>query len=436
MAGRGRKDMASTIPHSVRERVTSEEAGTAAKRVPRVPPIASASTDPELANRFADFLITDIQDHPDEYPKSVADLGRAAKVSATYVRFQVAKPDLIARVRAETGMTMESDGATVTLDGTPVAPRTPSGEGVTVKKDGARPDTWRVRPMSSSTDSTVDHDPNFFHYPPGFKERVRAILAADLNLWFYGETGTGKSEGFERICEEDSRKVVKASCNGESSVDDVLGHFILRGTETVWVDGALPLAMKTGAVLICEEVDAAPAEINLALQRALEVRVGRKRHFLNPRNGEEVEAQPGFLIAATANTSGGGDYSGIYAGTQTQNAAFRDRFVFIQVTYPDEPSEIKILQHRVKDFPFTIAQKAVRLANYARNAMKNGQTFTPVSTRSLLGFAQLYMAFTTGGIGERTSLRDALNATIFHKAASPSDSKALSEMAQKLFGTF
>lgn len=428
--------MASAVPASVKERVTSEEAGAAADRVSRVPPIATTGTDPELAKRFADFFISDLRDNPGEYPKSCADLGRAAGVSATYVRFQVAKPDLIARVRDELGVTISSDGARVSIGGgTPrPAPRAPRGESVTIEEGGVTKTAPRVRPTAPVAEE-VDHDPNFFYYPPGFKERVRAILAADLNPWFHGETGTGKSEGFERICEEDKRKIVKVSCNGESSVDDVLGHFILRGTETLWVDGALPLAMKTGAVLICEEVDAAPAEINLALQRALEVRAGRGRHFLNPRNGEEVVAQPGFIIAATANTTGGGDYSGIYAGTQTQNAAFRDRFVFIQVTYPDEPSEIKILQRRVKGFPFAIAQKAVRLANHARDAVKNGQIFTPVSTRSLLGFAQLYMAFTTGGIGERASLRDSLNATVFHKAASPSDSKALSEMAQKLFGT-
>jgi cobaltochelatase CobS len=435
MKGRGPKDMEAVVPASVKTRVSEEEAGAATTKVPRTPPVATKSgPDPELATRFADFFIANIRGNSGTYPKSAADLAREAGVSSTYVRFQVARPDVIARVKSETGVAMTFDRGTISLDGVP-APAGSPGTGTPVGGVGRSGGPTRpiVRPTTSVPEEEAD--PDYFYYPPGFVEHVKAIMAADLNVWFHGETGTGKSEGFERICETEAKATFKVSCNGESSVDDVLGHYVLRGTETVWIDGALPLAMKAGAVLICEEVDAAPAEVNLALQRALEVRHGNHRHFLNPRNGEEVVAAPGFSIAATANTTGGGDFSGLYAGTQTQNAAFRDRFVFMQVTYPSEPAEIKILQKRISGLPFDIARKAVQLARHARDSVKNGLIFTPVSTRSLLAFGQLYMAFKVGGIPEKAATKDALNATIFHKAASPSDAKALSEMAQRIFGT-
>ena len=435
--GKGTADIAKNVPASVVRRVEAEEAGMATGRVPRTPPISASTAEPEIAKNFADKLLAAVRDG--DLPKSLDALATETGASRTYVRFQVARPDLIKRVKDETGVDLQSDSTSVWSTGgaAPAASPAPFSPGSgTVNQAAASAATAprRVAPTAPPA-PVIEADPNYFYYAPGFVERVKAVLAAGLNPWFAGETGTGKSEGFERIVEKAEKGMEKASCNGESSIDDVLGHYTLKGTETVWVDGALPRSMKEGKILLCEEIDAAPAEVNLVLQRALESRNGRNRHFLNPRNGEEVTAKEGFLIAATANTTGGGDYSGLYAGVQTQNAAFRDRFVFFKVTYPDETAEIGILLRRIAGLSHDVAKKAVLLAKHARDAVTNGQIFTPVSTRSLLAFAQLYTAFKAGGLPEKRSIKEALDASIFHKTSSPSDATALGEMAQRVFGS-
>lgn len=274
---------------------------------------------------------------------------------------------------------------------------------------------------------------DFFNIPELRGIKLTAAINAGFNLWLVGPTGTGKSETVERLCEKMKRNTHKISCNGESSADDLLGFWTVRGGDTVWVDGALPMAMKEGALLICEEIDAAAPEVNLALQRALEVREGRAREFYNPRNGEKVEAADGFTIAATANTAGGGDHSGLYQGTQAQNAAFRDRFVFEHIDYLDEKSEINVLCIRTgvkKEF----AKKMVRMAREARQALTDGTIFTPVSTRTLLAWASMIHTLIDAGMDEGYAIRESLLSAVIYKAASPSDATALEEYAQRVFG--
>jgi cobaltochelatase CobS len=214
----------------------------------------------------------------------------------------------------------------------------------------------------------------------------------------------------------------------------LLGHYTLRGGETLWIEGALPKAMKLGLPLICEEVDAAPAEANLAMQRALEVRAGKARRFYNARNGEEVTATEGFCILATANTAGGGDHSGLYPGTQVQNSAFRDRFGFERVTYPEADVETEILIRRTGLDKF-LAEKSVEFANHARTSLKQGELLTPVSTRTLLAFATLYQDFAEEGMPQKVAAREAMLSAVIYKSANPVDEAALRELVQRIFGT-
>lgn len=425
--GRGVDGVEDEVTPATLRRVTEAEKKKARTRV-RVPAAAGktsavASDDDALVDRMLTALAKEIKESDGDFTLSVTELSEKIAISKSFLRFSLANEVKIINPLKE----LIGGSPSISFDGTKL----------TVVMD--MPDFGDEDPEPATKKSVkkvkvAAADPDFFHIDPTRLKVMKAVVDAGLNYWAVGPTGTGKSETEERFLEKIKRAFVKMSFNGESSADDLLGHFELRGTETVWCDGALPIAMKEGKVLICEEIDAAPAECNLALQRALEHRKGTTRRFYNPRNGEEIEGKEGFLIMATANTAGGGDYSGLYAGTQTQNAAFRDRFVFDYYDYLPSGVEVQVLNKRFPKLPSDIIKKVVQFAKAARNAVATGVIFTPVSTRTLCAFAELHCALRDVGMGTEKALVESLDKTIFHKSASETDSKALKEMSQRVFG--
>jgi len=435
--GRGTESVEKSVPKSVRRLVTAEEKRAAAAKVgtgmPGVAPSVSVEPESLLADKLVKFVAESIKDSDGDFILSIKDITSKTGLSSTYARFSLKDSKIIERINekvpAESHVEMNFDGNELAVLFDDVV-ETEAEEVVEITEE-----TEETEDKVKKVVATKTKPKDYFYIDPTRKKKLTAAINACLNVWAAGPTGTGKSETYERLCEILKRESIKMSFNGESSADDLLGHYTLQGTETVWVDGALPRAMKAGAVLICEEIDAAPAECNLALQRVLENRRdGKPRSFYNPRNGETVEAKPEFVVLATANTTGGGDYTGLYAGVQVQNAAFRDRFVFEYFDYLTPAMEKKVLTMRFPNMPADMADKAVKFAGYARNAVNDGTIFTPVSTRTLLAFAQLYCVFREAKMGTKKALSEALDSSIFYKSASPSDATALKEMAQRVFG--
>lgn len=71
-----------------------------------------------------------------------------------------------------------------------------------------------------------------------------------------------------------------------------------------------------------------------------------------PENGGElIVPHPMFRFAATANTNGGSDKTGLYQGTMRQNLALMDRFVLCEVTYPKPEAEEQLLEKTAPQLP-------------------------------------------------------------------------------------
>ena len=69
-----------------------------------------------------------------------------------------------------------------------------------------------------------------------------------------GPTGCGKTRFVEAMANEIGRKLVTVAGHEDMTAADLVGRFLLKGGETVWVDGQLTRAVREGGICYLDEV--------------------------------------------------------------------------------------------------------------------------------------------------------------------------------------
>ena len=72
-----------------------------------------------------------------------------------------------------------------------------------------------------------------------------------IPLLLKGPTGTGKSRFIEFMAHKLNKKLITISCHEETSSTDLIGRFIIKGAETVWLDGPLTKAVNSRSSSRC-----------------------------------------------------------------------------------------------------------------------------------------------------------------------------------------
>ena len=93
-----------------------------------------------------------------------------------------------------------------------------------------------------------------------------------LPLLLKGPTGTGKSRFVEFMAEKQQQKIYTVACHEETSSTDLIGRYIIKGAETVWIDGPMTKAVKEGAILYLDEIAEARPDIIVALHSLTDYR--------------------------------------------------------------------------------------------------------------------------------------------------------------------
>ena len=109
-----------------------------------------------------------------------------------------------------------------------------------------------------------------------------------------GETGTGKTSLAQDIASELNREFIRVNLDGGLTPAELVGRYQLKGKETVYELGIIPLAMKAGKVLILDEINSALADTLFCLHAIMEE---RPRLFI-PEIAEEITPADGFSIIA------------------------------------------------------------------------------------------------------------------------------------------
>jgi nitric oxide reductase NorQ protein len=153
----------------------------------------------------------------------------------------------------------------------------------------------------------------------GVEKHTKVMISAmklGIPMLLIGETGTGKTSLAKLVGEHLARPIVRVNLDGGATPDELIGRYQLKGSETYFELGIVPKAMKEGAILILDELNAALPDTLFALHPLLE----DPSRLLITETGEDIRPAKGFCVVATMNPSHE------YAGTKQLNAALYSRF--------------------------------------------------------------------------------------------------------------
>lgn len=197
-----------------------------------------------------------------------------------------------------------------------------------------------------------------------------------LPLLLKGPTGTGKSRFVQHMAAKLQRPLITVACHEETSAVDLLGRYLVRGADTLWMDGPLTRAVRTGAILYIDEIAEARPDTIVVLHSLTDDR----RILYLDRHDEEIQAHPLFFLVASFNP-------GYQSSWKQLKPSTRQRFVSLHFAYPPPDLETKIV-HTESGLPSDKAERLVKMASKMRNLHHLGLAES-VSTRLLVDAAKL-----------------------------------------------
>lgn len=225
-----------------------------------------------------------------------------------------------------------------------------------------------------------------------FTDRADDILediVENRRVMLIGHTGSGKTSFIEQVAARAHYGVLRANMNGQTTIGDFVGFWTVKGDETIWVDGVLPVAMREGDWLIIDELDFAEPSILAVLTAVLEP---NGRLLLKERGNEIVAPHPSFRLFATANAAGAmSGYRHLYQGANLLNEAFLDRWRVYLFDYLSIDEETEVLLRTLPVLTRPIAQTLAAIAADCRAAFAREDLASAFSTRRLIDWAELML---------------------------------------------
>ena len=206
----------------------------------------------------------------------------------------------------------------------------------------------------------------------------------DINepVLLQGQTGTGKTMliSYLALDQDTPTKLIRVSLNGNTSIEEILGRWLVQEGTTIWQDGVLTTAMKKGQWIVFDEINSALPDILFALHSLLD---DERALRLAEKDNEYVKAHTDFRFFATMNPSDE------YAGTKEMNKALLSRFnTVIDIDIPDEGTEQTLIVEQT-GITEPQATKLVMMATKLRKAREDEKIYYYCSTRDLIHAGKL-----------------------------------------------
>lgn len=221
----------------------------------------------------------------------------------------------------------------------------------------------------------IDREP--YYLPAGDElKQFQAACDARLPVMLKGPTGCGKTRFVEYMAYRLQRPLITVSCHEDLFASDLIGRYLLKGDETVWVDGPLTRAVRFGAICYLDEIVEARKDTTVVIHPLTDNR--RVLHI--ERKGELLQAHPDFLMVISFNP-------GYQSVLKDLKQSTRQRFVSLEFGYPDPDTEARIVAYE-GGVDLQKAMRLVCLAGRIRGIRDHGLT-EGASTRLLIYAAKL-----------------------------------------------
>jgi len=207
-------------------------------------------------------------------------------------------------------------------------------------------------------------------------ELFEAAYAAKLPVMLKGPTGCGKTRFVEYMAYKMSRPLITVACHEDLSATDLVGRFLLEGEETVWHDGPLTTAVRSGAICYLDEVVEARKDTVVIIHPLTDDR----RRLPIEKRGTVIEAPPEFMLVVSYNPG----YQSILKDLKQST---RQRFVAMEFDYPNAEDETAIVA-KEGEIENETAADLVKIGQKIRNLRGHGLE-EGVSTRLLIYAAQM-----------------------------------------------
>ncbi|GAB4217354.1 MAG: CbbQ/NirQ/NorQ/GpvN family protein [Rhodoferax sp.] len=234
-----------------------------------------------------------------------------------------------------------------------------------------------------------------------------------LPLLLKGPTGCGKTRFVEHMAARLGRPLITVSCHDDLSAADLVGRFLIGQGSTVWNDGPLARAVRSGAICYLDEIVEARKDTTVVLHPLADDR----RMLPIERTGEQLQAPAEFMLVISYNPG----YQNLLKGLKPST---RQRFVALSLGYPSPEVEQRIIQTET-GLDAVRAATLVHMAGALRRLSDHDLEET-VSTRLLVAAAKLWAA----GLPLQLACQSAIVDALTDDAETAS---ALAEVLQTLF---
>ena len=259
-----------------------------------------------------------------------------------------------------------------------------------------------------------------FYLAQNGEERLfKGAFSEGLSILLKGPTGCGKTRFVEAMAHDLGRDLITVACHEDLTASDLVGRFLIQGGDTVWVDGPLTRAVRTGAICYLDEVVEARQDTTVVIHPLSD----HRRTLPIDRLGVTLEAALGFSLVVSYNP-------GYQSVLKDLKDSTRQRMVAIELDFPPADIEMKVVAEEA-GVDLGVAESLVRLGGAIRR-LETGGLREVASTRVLIAAARLVNA----GVPMRDAARAAVTGPLTDDRVLSDDPemlRAVNELAAALF---
>ena len=162
------------------------------------------------------------------------------------------------------------------------------------------------------------------------KTLLKIAAESRMPVMLKGPTGCGKTRFVQHMAYELGRPLITVACHEDLTASDLVGRYLLKGEETVWVDGPLTLGVKHGAIVYLDEIVEARKDTTVIIHP-----LSDDRRFLPlEKKGQVLEAVDEFMLVISYNP-------GYQSVLKELKQSTKQRFVGIEFSYPPKDVEVR-----------------------------------------------------------------------------------------------